>query len=129
MLDVCDTWVYNGRIKFRYKRSVMKQTAMMGVGVHASDEEVIVAVHLKQGEHTTVMYMQKHPQNCDSLGTVALENNISNTGMLQFLTDVVTAAGLLSHGKTDKALAKRISDRAYEIRTAMFAEAYTQKEQ
>ena len=36
----------------------------------------------------------------------------------QFLTDVVTAAGLLSHGKTDKALARRISDFAFHLRTA-----------
>ena len=39
---------------------------------------------------------------------------------LQFLTDVVTAAGLLSHGKTDKGLAKRICDGAYGMRTAVF---------
>ena len=36
----------------------------------------------------------------------------------QFLTDVVTAAGLLSHGKTDKKLARRISDHAYKVRMA-----------
>ena len=36
----------------------------------------------------------------------------------QFLTDVVTAAGLLSHGKTDKALALRISEFAFNLRTA-----------
>lgn len=33
----------------------------------------------------------------------------------QFLSDVVTAAGLLRHGKTDKALAQRISDGAYAL--------------
>ncbi|AHE34902.1 putative gp43 [Burkholderia pseudomallei MSHR511] len=33
----------------------------------------------------------------------------------QFLTDVVTAAGLLSHGRTDKKLATRISDGAFEL--------------
>jgi hypothetical protein len=36
----------------------------------------------------------------------------------QFLTDVVTAAGLLSHGKTDKALALRLSEFAFNLRTA-----------
>ena len=35
---------------------------------------------------------------------------------LQFLTDVVTASGLLRYGKTDKRLAQRISDAAYEMR-------------
>jgi hypothetical protein len=47
---------------------------------------------------------------------------------LQFLTDVVTAAGLLSHGKRDKGLARRISDRADEIRGSLFASAVGQAE-
>lgn len=34
----------------------------------------------------------------------------------QFLSDVVTAAGLLSHGKTDKTLAARISEFAFRLR-------------
>jgi len=42
--------------------------------------------------------------------------------MLQFLTDVVTAAGLLSHGKTDKGLAQRISSDAYKICADIFAD-------
>jgi hypothetical protein len=41
-----------------------------------------------------------------------------HTKMLQFLSDVVTAAGLLSHGKTDKGLARRIADEAYRILAA-----------
>lgn len=36
----------------------------------------------------------------------------------QFLSDVVTAAGLLSHGKTDKSLAARISEFAFRMRTS-----------
>lgn len=32
--------------------------------------------------------------------------------MYQFLSDVITSVGLLSHGKTDKGLAERINDRA-----------------
>ena len=39
--------------------------------------------------------------------------------MSQFLSDVVTAAGLLSHGKRDKALASRLGERAFEIRFAL----------
>lgn len=35
---------------------------------------------------------------------------------LQFLTDVVTAAGLLEHGKQSKALAGRISSGAFALR-------------
>lgn len=35
---------------------------------------------------------------------------------LQFLTDVVTAAGLLEHGRQCKALAKRISNGAFSLR-------------
>lgn len=37
--------------------------------------------------------------------------------MSRFLTDVVTAAGLLAHGKRDKALASRISAFAFDLRT------------
>jgi hypothetical protein len=36
----------------------------------------------------------------------------------QFLSDVVTAAGLLSHGKTDKRLAVRIAEFAFQLRTS-----------
>lgn len=36
--------------------------------------------------------------------------------VLQFLTDVVTAAGLLEHGKQSKALAERISNGAFSLR-------------
>lgn len=40
----------------------------------------------------------------------------------QFLTDVVTAAGLLEHGKRDKALATRIAERAYKLNAALAKE-------
>ena len=39
-----------------------------------------------------------------------------DTEMQRFLTDVVTAAGLLYHGKRDKKLAERLSARAHSIR-------------
>lgn len=39
----------------------------------------------------------------------------------QFLTDVLTAAGLLYHGKTDKALAQRISDGQSKLREKFHA--------
>ncbi|MEX3630543.1 MAG: hypothetical protein VB138_14970 [Burkholderia sp.] len=38
------------------------------------------------------------------------------TEIAQFLTDVVTAAGLLSYGCTDKKMATRISEQAHELR-------------
>ncbi|HWW69681.1 MAG TPA: hypothetical protein VN089_07065 [Duganella sp.] len=38
--------------------------------------------------------------------------------MSQFLTDVTTAAGLLSHGRQDKGLADRIGRAAFSLRTA-----------
>ena len=40
---------------------------------------------------------------------------------LQFLTDVVTAAGLLSCGKQSKALAERIASDAMRMRQSLFA--------
>ncbi|KVS62698.1 hypothetical protein [Burkholderia cepacia] len=42
------------------------------------------------------------------------------TKIAQFLTDVVTAAGLLSYGRTDKKLATRISVQAYELRKHIY---------
>ena len=39
----------------------------------------------------------------------------------QFLTDVLTAAGLLYHGKTDKGLAQRISDGQATLREKFHA--------
>lgn len=39
----------------------------------------------------------------------------------QFLTDVLTAAGLLYHGKTDKGLARRISDGQARLRAKFHA--------
>ena len=39
----------------------------------------------------------------------------------RFLTDVLTAAGLLYHGKTDKALAQRISDGQARLREKFHA--------
>jgi hypothetical protein len=39
----------------------------------------------------------------------------------RFLTDVLTAAGLLYHGKTDKALAQRISDGQAKLRDKFHA--------
>jgi hypothetical protein len=50
-----------------------------------------------------------------------------DTVTLQFLTDVSTAAGLLSCGKRDKGLAERIGNRAYELRAALFAKIASTK--
>ncbi|MEK7891263.1 DUF551 domain-containing protein [Burkholderia contaminans] len=41
------------------------------------------------------------------------------TEIAQFLTDVVTAASLLSYGRTDKKLAMRTAERADKLRTHM----------
>lgn len=51
------------------------------------------------------------------------------TGINQFLMDVVTAAGLLSHGRTDKKLATRITDQAYELRKRVYFLAASPVEQ
>lgn len=45
-----------------------------------------------------------------------LRNEFCGAHTLQFLSDVVTAAGLLRHGKTDKGLADRINDGAQRLR-------------
>jgi len=44
----------------------------------------------------------------------------------QFLTDVMTSAGLLMYGRTDKKLAQRIADGSARWRTELYASAPTQ---
>ncbi|KGS79537.1 hypothetical protein [Burkholderia pseudomallei] len=51
------------------------------------------------------------------------------TEIAQFLTDVVTAAGLLSYGHADKKLVTRITDQAYELRKRMYFLAASPVEQ
>ena len=47
----------------------------------------------------------------------------------QFLTDVMTSAGLLMYGRTDKKLAQRIADGSARWRTELYASAPTQPAQ
>jgi hypothetical protein len=47
-------------------------------------------------------------------------DNYARTEVLQFLTDAVTSAGMLYHGKTDKAIARRVSDGACKLRGDIF---------
>jgi hypothetical protein len=57
----------------------------------------------------------QHVAKCLTLMTMPTRM-MMNPKTSQFLTDVVTAAGLLSHGKRDKNLAERIGAAAMEIR-------------
>ena len=49
---------------------------------------------------------------------VQVDTNQEPAAFLQFLSDVVTAAGLLSHGRQSKALAERIAEAAMQYRKA-----------
>lgn len=51
----------------------------------------------------------------------AKESLLNDAETMQFLTDVLTAAGLLYHGKTDKCLAQRISDGQAKLREKLHA--------
>ena len=48
--------------------------------------------------------------------------SVPDSRTLQFLTDVLTAAGLLSHGKKDAGLATRIADESCRIRQQLFTQ-------
>lgn len=48
--------------------------------------------------------------------------SVLDSKTLQFLTDVLTAAGLLSHGKKDVGLATRIADESCRIRQQLFTQ-------
>lgn len=52
---------------------------------------------------------------------------ISTVDTYQFLTDVLTASGLLYHGKTDKVLARRVSDSADNLRKILHELSYKEK--
>jgi len=54
-------------------------------------------------------------------GKKAAKDAVFDVETTQFLTDVLTAAGLLYHGKTDKALAQRISDGQAKLREKFHA--------
>lgn len=56
-----------------------------------------------------------------------LLEKISTVETYQFLTDVLTASGLLYHGKTDKVLARRISDDADNLRKILHELSYKDK--
>lgn len=83
----------------------------------ASDEDFL------QGAGTNVSedleYVQKILSNCKEhhpqYNYRTVEIIVKDIAMSQFLSDVVTAAGLLSHGKTDKVLARRISEFAFNL--------------
>lgn len=47
--------------------------------------------------------------------------SVPDSRTLQFLTDVLTAAGLLRHGKKDAGLATRIADESCRIRQQLFS--------
>lgn len=49
-----------------------RTTAKLAVGVHVNRGGATVAVHLKQGDLTTVLYCQDHPANKETLGVVEL---------------------------------------------------------
>ena len=49
-------------------------------------------------------------------GKDAAKEQLFDVETFQFLTDVITSAGLLYYGKTDKGLAQRISDGAERLR-------------
>ena len=54
-------------------------------------------------------------------GKKAAKEALFDIETMRFLADVSTAAGLLYHGKTDKALAQRISDRQARLREKFHA--------
>jgi hypothetical protein len=64
-------------------RHVDSGEAMLGVGVSGTDDGVQVAVHLKSGGITTVLYSQGHPFGKETLGLVALPRGLVSSPPLQ----------------------------------------------
>ena len=61
-----------------------------------------------------------------SLRDAAQAVGISEKELGGFLTDVITAAGLLMHGKQCKALAQRIGDTAFELKVQINQSKFNQ---
>lgn len=98
--------------------------AIFGSGV--STESVIKAAKRHAAEHRELSHEEKQAAErarrelWDKLNGSPYDPPApQQTDVLkrQFLSDVITAAGLLSHGKTDKALAKRIAEYAFSAMT------------
>lgn len=68
--------------------------------------------HEQMEAYATKAYAEGRKDQAEESNIIAAELTVETR---QFLSDVVTAAGLLRHGKTDKALATRISDKAYAL--------------
>jgi hypothetical protein len=49
------------------------KTPKLGVGVDADKDRVLVSVQLKQGDHVTVLYSNRHPANRETMGFIPLE--------------------------------------------------------
>jgi hypothetical protein len=61
-------------------------------------------------------------QELTPLYTAPPAPSVPDSKTLQFLTDVLTAAGLLRHGKKDAGLATRIADESCRIRQQLFTQ-------
>lgn len=61
--------------------------AKLVVGVHAGEGQVTVAVHLKQGDHTTILYTQNHPIKRDTAGIVDYPLSLLGTPQPRFTGD------------------------------------------
>jgi hypothetical protein len=68
-------------------------------------------------------YTKQENLNVSGQCTHKLDKNIHEpvAWKLQFLTDVVTASGLLAYGKRDKGLAEKISNDAYKWKVELYA--------
>lgn len=66
-------------------------------------------------------FYQDQAQLSASASKKAAKDKLFDVGTAQFLTDVLTAAGLLYHGKTDKDLAQRLSDGQARLRDKLHA--------
>lgn len=83
----------------------------------ASDEDFLqgAGTNVSDNLEQVQSFLSSSKEAYPSYNYRIVEIVVKDTPMSQFLTDVVTAAGLLSHGKTDKVLARRISEFAFNM--------------
>ncbi len=114
-----------------------RHQSIVGLTNNKQDVEAIIALRktlteqpAQQQEPVLRRIMQRLADLLDEDHFAEIESIVAGAGVTppaqqqepvafsQFLSDVVTAAGLLSHGKTDKSLAARISEFALRLRTS-----------
>lgn len=106
---------YNAAINAIHSRLEQPEAEPVAWGMQRQDGLILDIItpeehESHEGEYTVPLYTTPQPA----------EQQEPGAWQLQFLTDVLTASGLLEHGKQSKALAERIGEGAMRMRKTLY---------